>query len=600
MDKSRNKGMSSPSHKLHQESVSNVYAVVDQSKKRRNTGKYSPSHQLHQESVSDVYAVVDQSKKRRNTGKYSPSHQLHQESVSDVYAVVDQSKKRRNTGKSSPHQLHLESVSDVYAVVDKSKKRRNTGKSSTSHKLHQDLSDAYAVVNTIKQPETDGVGEVLTAQEISTIDVSTPYALTPVYSQENQDKPATPSIFEKVHSYYKRDKNKIQKTGCRYSIFIASCLIFLVTAVIAAIVVALITISFTVNFQDDLQNFKQRLDQLEMDYHSNMRQQENTSLGFGEAISLLRTSMRALNKTFIQQVSSVANATSFLTESVTAANDYFQISINTLTDVLAKGIQAIHTFDSCADVFNFSIKLPSGMYSIRSGNSSINKYCFATTNTTIANSCNGIPGRWKRIAYLNTDENPVTCPDAFEVRNVTSSPPLCRRNNTSAGCSSVIYPSYGTSYSQVCGTVRVHPEGTPDGFSSHNSNQRQRNGQSVNQNYVDGVSLTYGDSSNRNHIWTYTAATTVRLDRRGCGICNNSKPIVPGTNFTCTNAYCSNDNSCFPNTLWGNDTKQCFGNETFYRQLSESTTDNIELRVCRDQDRDDEDILISFVELFVL
>ena len=527
-----------------------------------------------------------------------PSHKLHQESVSDVYAVVAKSKKRRNTGKSSSsHQLHQESVSDVYAVVNKSKKRRSIGKSSPSHKLHQDLSDAHVVVNEIKQQETDGVGEVLTAQEISTFDVSTPYALTPVYSQENQDKPATPSIFEKVHSYYKRDKNKVKKTSCRYSIFIVSCLIFLVTAVTAAIVVALVTSSLTVNLQDDLKYFEQRLDQLEMDFHSNLRQQENTTLGFGEAISLLRTSVSAINNTFTQQVSSVANATSFLTESITAANNYFQTSINTLTHELAKGIQAIHTFDSCADVFNFSIQLPSGMYSIRSGNYSINKYCSATTNNTIANCCNGIPGGWKRIAYINTDESPASCPDGFEVRNDTSNPSLCRRMPISAGCSSVIYPSYGTSYSQVCGTVRVHPEGTPDGFSTHN---RPRNGQSVNQNYVVGVSLTHGDSSNRNHIWTYTAVIFVGGDSSGCGNCNNNKPNIIGTNFTCTNAHCSNADNCFRNTLWGNDTKQCFGNETFYRQLSESTTNNIEMRVCRDELRSNEEILISFVELFVM
>ena len=526
----------------------------------------------------------------------TPSHKLHQESVSDVYAVVDKSKIRRNIGKSSSsHQLHQVSVSDVHAVVDKSKKRRNKGKSSPSHKLHQDLSDAYAVVNKIKQQETDGVGEVLTAQEISSINVSTPYALTPVYSRGNQDKPATPSIFEKVHSYYKRDKNNVQKTSCWYSIFIVSCLIFLVTAVTAAIVVALVTISFTVNLQDDLKYFKQRLNQLEMDFHSYLRQQENTTLGFGEAISLLRTSVRALNNTFIQQVSSVANATSFLTESITAANNYFQISINTLTDALVKGIQAVHTFDSFADVFNFSIQLSSGMYSIRSGNSLINKYCSATT---ITNSCNGIPGGWKRIAYLNTDTNPVSCPYGFEVRNDTSTPPLCRCMNTTAGCSSVIYLSNGTSYSQVCGTVRVHPAGTPDGFASHN---RPCNGQSVNQNYVDGVSLTYGVSSNRNHIWTYTAAVLVVDGGIGCCNCNNNNMTnIPATNFTCANAYCSDANSCFPNTLWGNDTQQCFGNVTFYRQLSVSTTDNIEMRVCRDEPRSNEDILISFVELFVM
>ena len=492
-------------------------------------------------------------------------------------------------------------LTDVYAVVDKSKKIRNKGESSPSHKLHQNLSDAHAVVDKNKQPEKDDMGKVLTAQqEIPTIEDGTQYAITPIYQElevNNSQSSPTPHIYEKVHSCYKNKTHRaIQKPGCRYSIFIVSYHIFLVTAVIAAIVAALVTISLTVNLQNNLKNVKQRHDQLETDSHSNKRQQENTSLGFGEAISLLRANMQAINYTFIQQVSSVANA---ITESITTANN-FQASINTLTDVLAKGIQAIHIFDYCADVFNFSIQLPSGVYSIRSGNSSINKYCSATTITTIANSCNGIPGRWKRIAYLNTDENPVTCPDGFEVRNDTFSPPLCRRMDTSAGCSSVIYPSYGMSYSQVCGTVRVHPEGTPDGFSSHSSNQRLSNGQSVNQNYVDGVSLTYGDSSNRNHIWTYTAAITVRFDRIGCDICNNSKSIIPGTNFTCTNGYCSSENSCFPYTLWGNDTKQCFGNETFYRQLTESITDNIEMRVCRDESRSNEDILLSFVELFVL
>ena len=431
-------------------------------------------------------------------------------------------------------------LTDEYAVVDKSKKIRNKGESSPSHKLHQDLSDAYAVVDKNKQPEKDGIGKVLTAQQdIPTINDGTQYAIIPIYQElevNNSQSSPTPNIYERVHSCYKnKTHGEIKKPGCRYSFFIVSCLIFLVTAVIAAIAVALVTISLTVNLQNDLKKFKQKLDQLEMDFHSNLRQQ---------------------------------------------------------------GIESIHMFDSCADVFNFSIQLPSGMYSIRSGNSSINKYCFATTNTTIANSCNGIPGRWKRIAYLNNTD--MKCPDRFEVRNGTSSPPLCKRIDASAGCSSVIYPSNGTSYSQVCGTVRVHPEGTPDGFASHN-NQIPRNVQSVNQNYVDGVSLTYGDCSNRNHIWTYTAAVTVGDSTRGCDQCTYMKPSnIPRTNFTCISAHCSDADNCFPNTLWCNEAQQCFGNETFYRQLSESTTDNIEMRVCRDQDRDDEDILISFVELFVL
>ena len=271
--------------------------------------------------------------------------------------------------------------------------------------------------------------------------------------------------------------------------------------------------------------------------------------------------------------------------------------INNFARKVMEDIMVLHSFNSCEELGNLSLSFPAGIYRVRSSNCSfILKYC----SSSIAFTCSGVPGQWKRIAYLNTDENPLTCPDGFEVRNgTTSNPPLCRLMDTSAGCSSVIYPSNGTSYSHVCGTIQVHPARTPDGFSSHND-QIQRNGQSVNQNYVDGVSLTYGNSSHRNHIWTYTTAITVGNDRRGCGICNFMKPSFIGTNFTCTSAHCSDGNNCYPGTLWGNEVQQCFGNETFYRQLSESTTDNIEMRVCRDQDRLDEDILITFVELFVL
>ena len=60
-------------------------------------------------------------------------------------------------------------------------------------------------------------------------------------------------------------------------------------------------------------------------------------------------------------------------------------------------------------------------------------------------------------------------------------------------------------------------------------------------------------------------------------------------NFTCTAGHCTAWPCDLNNAIWNNELS-CFGNETFYRHLSESTTDNIEMRVFRDQDRRDEDI----------
>ena len=215
---------------------------------------------------------------------------------------------------------------------------------------------------------------------------------------------------------------------------------------------------------------------------------------------MLTSSAAALEGNFSEQLDDLSNDTlsklqnlnTYVSEAIANASVISSETITTLTGSLINGIQTLHTLESCTAVSMLSILPPPGMYNIRSSDSVTQQYCMF--------SCNGITGGWKRIAYLNTNEIPVSCPDNFEVRDPICNPPLCRRTSANKGCNSVMYPSNGTSYSQVCGTVRVHPEGTPDGFDTFRNRSM----------YVDGVYLTYGHSSNRNHImWTYTAAVTV-------------------------------------------------------------------------------------------
>ena len=136
-----------------------------------------------------------------------------------------------------------------------------------------------------------------------------------------------------------------------------------------------------------------------------------------------------------------------------------------------------------------------------------------------------------------------------------------------------------------------------NGFQSDND-RILRNNQSVNQNHVDGVSFTHGTNPDRTHIWTYIAAIKFGNAISRCTICDKDKPFYIGTNFTCTTGHCTAW-PCLNNAIW-TDRLPCAGNEAFHRRLSESTTDNIEMRVCRDQGRHDKDILISYVEIFVL
>ena len=289
----------------------------------------------------------------------------------------------------------------------------------------------------------------------------------------------------------------------------------------------------------------------------------------------------------------LVNATNYKLEQVRKEFEFhiINVTINTKTRInnftmkIIADVMALHNFNSCEELGNLSLLFPSGIYRVRSYNCSfIHKYC--STNTAF--SCSGVSGNWRRIAYVNTNDNLAWCPHNFEIRDPNSNPPLCARSS-SIKCSSVIYPSNGISYSQVCGTVRIHAAGTPDGFIVADRSIF----------YVDGVYFTYGDSSNRNHIWTYSAAISFG---KGCGPCFYQKPRnMPGYNFTCIAAGCGGS-KCLRGDLWGNSNRvqQCFGSETFYRQLSESTTDNIEMRVCTDEPRSNEDIFISFVEIFVL
>ena len=42
------------------------------------------------------------------------------------------------------------------------------------------------------------------------------------------------------------------------------------------------------------------------------------------------------------------------------------------------------------------------------------------------------------------------------------------------------------------------------------------------------------------------------------------------------------------------------GTTTFYRQLPQPTSDDIEMRVCRDEDKSNEDFMLTFIEIYVV
>ena len=144
-------------------------------------------------------------------------------------------------------------------------------------------------------------------------------------------------------------------------------------------------------------------------------------------------------------------------------------------------------FLTCSDVYDMGSMSPSGYYQFKN----YTAYC------NMGTLC-GSGGGWTRLAYLNMSDATQNCPSGFrlyEENNITA----CGRPVTSSGsCASVQFPSYGISYSQVCGRVTGYQYGLTDGVQSGNTN--------INSPYVDGVSITRG--SPRKHVWTLMAGSS--------------------------------------------------------------------------------------------
>ena len=270
-------------------------------------------------------------------------------------------------------------------------------------------------------------------------------------------------------------------------------------------------------------------------------------------------------------------------------------------------LDCIHSKNrSCQEIRHSCPSAPSGYYQIRVPNGSlVQVYCdMEGTN------CGGEEG-WMRVAYVNMSQSGATCPQGL-TQTTHSGLTLCGRNG-SAGCQSTVFSTLGLNYSQVCGQLRGYQRGTPASFRPYYINPSL----TIDSVYVDGVSITY-DSPSRKHIWTYANGLNLVYSggtQHNCP-CNNGNSLFPPP-FVGSDYYCEtgdNDKTCCDfSTLYSNDTlwdgQQCPGEEApccthpnmpwFNKTLSETTTEDIELRVCEDESIANEDTPLEVIELFI-
>ena len=252
--------------------------------------------------------------------------------------------------------------------------------------------------------------------------------------------------------------------------------------------------------------------------------------------------------------------------------------------------------NSCSDIYqiNKASRGVSGNYWINTTTGVHQVFC------DMELECGGHKGGWMRIADLDASRGD-DCPSGWT--KITSPVAACRAPNDSAGCYPTILSTHSIPYNIICGMAIGYQQDSTDGFLPLAS---------INGPYVDGVSITYGNP--RKHIWTYAIGFTDSGNYAGSNCpCSPFSGPVPQSfvhdHYYCESGTiddvrrsgvltadpvwdgegCSSDNNCCsePSLPW------------FYRQIPKATSEDIETRICRNEDIANEDILIRDLQLYV-
>ena len=213
---------------------------------------------------------------------------------------------------------------------------------------------------------------------------------------------------------------------------------------------------------------------------------------------------------------------------------------------------------------------------------------------------------WTRVAYLDMSDPSQDCPTEFRLYEVEKVRACGRQISAVPSCNSKVFPSAIT-YSEVCGRVLGYQYGSADAIGTNNDGHDD-----LNSYYVDGISITRG--SPRQHVWTYMVGYSEVYNNGNDCPCNNGIEIT-------VQSFIGNDYHCesglpevnyekilySSDTLWDGD--NCRDNEVpccqyadlpwFYKVLDVATDDHIEIRICADQETDNEDATVFLYEIFV-
>ena len=219
---------------------------------------------------------------------------------------------------------------------------------------------------------------------------------------------------------------------------------------------------------------------------------------------------------------------------------------------------------------------------------------------------------WRRVVFLNMTDPCHVCPSGL---NLTSySRRTCGRASSAwYSCWSTTFSVGGSQYSRVCGMARAYQWGRTFAFYGNNTANK-----GIDSSYVDGLSLTHGAPSSRQHIWTFAGGLYAGGGSSGSwpnGRCpcdnGNTYPSPPfvGNDYFCESVRTHSDWSVnwqrfHPNaTLWdgegGGSCCRLNNPPWFTKNLTTPTTDGIELRLCLTLGSTGSDVALELLELYI-
>ena len=444
-----------------------------------------------------------------------------------TYAVVDKSKKAKIIRKVCESS---EADETLYAAVDMTKKKKNRNITTAETTLSDVKPPAYYNTVALEEPafeRADPKGPESDYSMITAENIMAPSESSHISEVKNlTTQKRTASARKDMAAIGQNDNTSSKKLiAC---IFITMSITFLITLI--CLVVLFYEISTLKASQGSME---QRVNNLQQSFHQD--KQSNIS----------------------------AEITGKLSE-FQARNDEIHMQLNTSIES-DRDRFAFHHAASCAALPPSS---PPGYYWIgASADSARQVYC-----TT---SCDGVPGRWARVAYLNMTDCSQQCPSALN-KNISESRCTCGKRESK--CNQVHYPTV-QEYSQLCGRINARLMGPTDGFIKNPP-------RTIDKNYLDGISLTHG-SSPRQHIWSFVS------DDQNC--CSENRPeFIPRENYFCDriinqDSIAWDGNGCSPTSN--------YTPPWFHRNLTSPTTDDVEMRLCVSEAQ--EDIRIQILELYV-